>query len=40
MMKYEKPLVEVIDFSAENIMTDGGGIGEAPPSFADGNEPL
>lgn len=39
MKQYEKPIVEVIDFTAENVMSDGGVIGDHF-SPEQGNEPL
>lgn len=36
MKEYERPLVGIIDFSAEMIMDDNAGAGQGPGSMDDG----
>lgn len=40
MYIYEKPIAELIDFSLENIMEEGGNAGGAFGSIEEGDEPL
>ena len=37
---YEKPLAEIIDFSVERIMNDGGNAGEGFSGMGDGDEAI